>query len=547
MTGPRRLMAVLGGLLILLGLTSRSGAESVVDAAARCSGLASVDFSEVLDAPTRITEVKSIEHSADVPDFCQVGGYVAPSVGFLLILPTNWNGKLIQLGCGGFCGQIVPSSCTNLVARGYACATSDNGHRSTASDALWAYNNPQAEIDHAYAGVHVATLASKAIVEGYYGRAARKSYFTGSSTGGRLAMMAAQRFPWDFDGIIAGVPSLNVTALHMNLLWGNRAFNDETGQPLFKHADLDLLHRRVVAKCDLNDGIADGLIGDPRVCAFDPSELRCTRDGRRECLTDRQIDAARKIYAGATTSKGKPIYMPGALRGSEHTWLDWFSKLFTGNPRAVYNFVQEEFRYSAFAVDPGPSWKPEQFDFDRDYKRFGMADALIAAVNPDLRKFKAAGGKLIAFAGWNDAAGMPLHTVDYYETVERTMGGRPPTLDFFRLFTIPGMEHGLGEGAYAVDWLSYLEAWVEKDEPPDRVIGFHVKTDDVDRASPEYYPTILRRADFPLDPATIEFARPIYPYPVITRYLGHGDPKDATSFGPIEPSAADSLYSQSAR
>lgn len=545
MTRSQRLTAALGSL-ILLSVTEPSEAESV-DAASRCSALANVDFSEILDAPTRITEVKSMEQSGDAPNSCQVGGYVAPTVGFLLILPTNWNRKLLQFGCGGFCGQVVQSACAHPASRGYACVTSDNGHRSTGTDALWAYNNPQAEIDHAYGGMHVTTLASKAIVERYYGRAAKQSYFMGGSTGGRLAMMAAQRFPWDFDGIIAGVPSLSVTGIHMNLLWGNRAFTDETGHPLFKQADLNALHRRVVAKCDLHDGVVDGLIGDPRACAFDPSEMRCTSGLSKQCLTERQVDAARKIYAGATTSKGEPIYMPGALRGSEHTWLGWFSTLFTSNPRATYNFVQEEFRYSAFRVDPGPTWTPERFDFDSDYKRFGMADALIDAVNPDLRKFKAAGGKLIAYAGWSDAAGMPLHTVDYYETLERTMGGREPTQDFFRLFTIPGMEHGWGEGAHAVDWLSYLEAWVEKNEPPDQVIGFHVRTEDLDPGSPDYNQTRLRRAEFPLDPATIEFARPIYPYPVITRYLGTGDPRDPANFGPIEPSAADSLYSRSGR
>jgi len=545
MTRSRLLAAVLGVLSALLTVTGGVAADAVTDLASPCSALASVSFSDIPDAPTRVIESKSIEQSTDLPSACQVSAYVAPSVGFLLILPTKWNGKLLQVGCGGFCGQAVPSNCAPSVRRGYACVTSDNGHRSTFADALWAYNNPQAEIDHAYAGMHVTTLASKAIVQRYYGRAAARSYFMGLSTGGRLAMIAAQRFPWDFDGIIAGVPSLSVTGIHMNLLWGNRAIHDETGHPLFTQADLEVLHRRVVSRCDLHDGIADGLIGDPRACAFDPSEVRCTRDVRKECLTETQVDAARKIYAGATTSKGEPIYMPGALRGSEHTWLDWFGKMFTSNPRAVYDFVQEEFRYSAFRIDPGPSWKPEHFDFDRDYKRFGIADALIDAVNPDLRRFKAAGAKLIAFAGWSDAAGMPLHAVDYYQTAERVMGGRALTQDFFRLFTIPGMEHGLGKGADAVDWLSHLEAWVENGEPPDRLVGFHIRTEDLDSGSPDYYQTLSRRAEFPLDPATIEFSRPIYPYPVTTRYLGHGDPKDAANFGPVEPSAADVLYSRS--
>jgi hypothetical protein len=507
----RQFFVLLGAIALSLHLNS---GHAQADPAARCKALGSVDFSQIPDAPTQLMETEQVSPGSATSDYCQVSGYVAPSVGFVLALPaTHWNSKFIAVGCGGFCGSTdYFSSCADPLRRGYACITSDMGHKSREGQALWAYNNLPAELDHAYRSAHVTALAGKAVAERYYGQAPTKAYFIGGSTGGRQAMMEAQRFPWDFDGIVAGMPSLSVTGIHMNLLWDNRAFTDKNGDPLFTQSDLDVLHRAVVARCDLNDGVKDGLIGDPRMCRFHPSELLCTVTRKADCLTAGQIAAAQKIYGGPVSSKGEPIYMPAALKGSEATWLGWFCNLFGDNPRATYNFVREEFRYSAFYPNPGPTWKPEDFDFDRDYRRMGVAEGLSAAVNPDLRQFEAAGGKLIAWAGWSDAAGMPLHTVDYYETAVKTLGGRAATQDFFRLFMLPGVGHGAGEGAYVVDWLSYLEAWVEKGRAPDKVISSH-----------------------PLDPATIAFSRPVYPYPTAVKYLGHGDPRDAASFGPAEP------------
>jgi hypothetical protein len=505
------------------------------DAPLRCATLLTNDLSGLADAPTQLTSAQYLERNADRPDACHVSGYVAANVGFAVALPADWNGKLIQLGCGGFCGSADLGYCDPVLRRGYACAVSDNGHKSTGADALWAYDNLQAEVDHAFRAAHVTAVASKALVERYYGRAATHAYFNGASTGGRQALMEAQRFPWDFDGIIAGSPSLSVAGVHMNLLWGNRAFNDQSGRPLFTQVDLDVLNRAVIARCDLNDGVADGLIGDPRTCSFAPEELRCAGRKRDNCLSLVQVEAVKKIYAGASSSKGESLYMPGALKGSEQTWLDWFSTLFTTNPRGTYNFVRQEFRYAAFQPDPGPGWKPEDFDFDRDYKRFGVTEGLSAAVNPDLRRFKAAGGKLLAYAGWSDAAGMPLHTVDYYETVEKVLGGKGATQDFFRLFVIPGMGHGPGNGAYAVDWLSYLESWVERDQPPNEVLSSHVRYDDLQLGNPDHARRWAQRVAFPLDPAYVTFTRPVYPYPTTVKYSGRGDPNVAASFVPAEP------------
>jgi feruloyl esterase len=519
----------------------RAHAGTVSDAAARCNALRSADFSQLQDAPMQITETKFVAPSGDTPGYCQVGGYVVPSVGFIIRLPSDsWNGKFFENGCGGFCGaaEFYLPACDHPLRKGYACIVSDDGHKSTVFDGKWAYNNLQAQIDHGYRAPHVTALAGNAIVERYYEQKPKKSYFVGCSTGGRQALMEAQRFPWDFDGIVAGSPSVSVPEHHMAMLWGNRVFTDKGGKALLGRHDLELLHKAVLAKCDLNDGVKDGLIGDPRKCDFDPAELLCTTTKNSECLTSTQIEAVRKIYGGPVTSTGESVYLSGLSKGSELHWLDDLMGS-AENPRRWYEFPAEEFRYEGFQPSPGPTWESKDFDFDRDYKRMGVTDGLYAANNPDLRRFKAAGGKLLSYGGWNDVIGIPLEGVDYYDMVERTMGGRESTQEFFRLFMVPGMGHCfLGEGAFDVDWLSYLEAWVEQGRPPQKVIGSHVE---LEGPKPDNLEDVLKLAirrqggwDFPLDPTTIKFSRPIYPYPVTTKYLGHGDPVNSANYGPVE-------------
>lgn len=509
-------------------------------AAERCTALINAEFSKVPDAPTQVLSSSLVDAKDDAPAYCEIRGYVAPDVGFALRLPPDrWNGKFIELGCGGSCGSEEHiAGCNPPVRKGFACIVSDGGHKSNGGEMKWAYNNPQAAIEYLVRASHVTALAGKAIVAHYYSQDPNKSYFMGCSAGGIQAMWEAQRFPWDFNGIVAGGPALRLSGSWANWLWNNRALMGRNGEPALAKSDLELLHRAVVAKCDLNDGVKDGVIGDPRACHFEPSEIRCTAGKSGNCLTAPQVEAVEKIYNGPVDSKGERLGRPIALRGSEISW----SVLFGGTSKAptpFFNYLKDWFAYSIFQVNLGAGWKPEDFDFDRDYKRLAAMEAL-EPNNPDLRKFKAAGGKLLAYTGWNDAIEGALNTADYYETAERTVGGRAPTQDFFRLFVIPGMNHcSGGDGAYAVDYLTSLESWVENGEAPDKVIGAHLKLDDLmekaehgDRAALQ---TLERRMEFPLDPSNVEFARPIYPYPTRTKYLGHGDPNQPSSFGPVQP------------
>lgn len=543
--------------LILVALTAvglstlpiiRAEVAPTPETAIRCAALKHSDFSHVSDAVISVTDA-SVVNGGHEAGYCEVTGYVVPDIGYLLRLPlAHWNGKLLEIGCGGFCGTFEHARyCQDALHRGYACIVSDGGHRAGTADVKWAYNNLPLKIDLFVRAGHLTALAGKAIVERYYSQAPWKSYFWGCSGGGSQAMEEAERFPWDFDGILAGA-AISWVGAEMDLLWENRAFTDQAGEPLLRQVDLDLLHRAVVARCDLNDGIKDGLIGDPRACDFDPSELLCAGGKTTQCLSKPQIEVVQKIYGGPVTSAGQQVVLPGALRGSEKQWLQWFygvgpesaaedaslSKAerdwYRGGPGSLTHLITEIFRYNVFEPDPGPSWQLRDFDFDRDYKRVGMLQSLLEPINPDLRTFKTAGGKLMLYDGWTDVVNPTRRDVDFYESAERVAGGRAPTHDFFRMFVIPGANHCRGgDGAWVVDYLSYMEAWVEKGQAPDKLIGVHLKSDNPADASG------FGELRFPLDAASIEFSRPIYPYPIRTKYLGHGNPNDAASFGPVEP------------
>lgn len=503
-----------------------SSQETLKRAEERCQALGKLDLSDTQDARIQIGEARLIlTDGAQDTAHCQVTGYVAPSVGFLLRLPAfNWNGKFLQMGCGGWCGTTTGiaastgdfAGCADAARKGYACIVSDNGH--TGRGYLWAYNNVQAQFDHAYRGTRLATVAGKAITQRFFDQKPQRSYYWGCSTGGRQALIEAQLFPHDFDGIIAGCPSINYPSLAITSLWSHRALHGANGEFLLSEADLDLLHQSVLAACDMNDGVQDGLIGDPRQCGFDPATLLCSSKKKSRCLNPEQVAAVKRVYDGPMTSSGERIYFPGALRGSEKTWSAWFTDA---------SYFTEIFRFMGFDPAPGPQWNARDFDFDRDHKRLGLADSLYSGANPDLRRFKAAGGKLLSFVGWNDAGGMPLPAIDYYETVERVIGSRAETQSFFRLFAVPGMDHcGGGDGAYAIDWLGALEQWVEHGQAPDQLLSANVH---LQNPHDKYE---IKRLNYPVDPARIRFSRPVYPYPVNTRYLGQGDPNDASSFGP---------------
>jgi hypothetical protein len=540
----RQLLVVVG--LVIMAMHAIPGRAQTVSAAegnapATCTALVSADFSQLQDAPTQIGSATFVKGSDGESPYCRVQGYIWPQIRFELRLPiSDWNGKFFEVGCGGSCGNTAWTFWCP-VRRGYACIASDMGNESGGNDSfLWAYNNLQAQVDLDTRGPHATALAGKAITERYFGRSVAKAYFMGCSNGGTQALIEAQRFPWDFNGIIdiAGVPNKSDASLEN--LWWLRALRDNSGKPLLSHPDVQLVHNAVLAKCDLDDGVRDGVISDPYHCGFDPSELLC-RDGQTTaCLNQDQVEAVKKIYAGPPPNDNKKNYIRGAVPGSELDWLE----------NSQENWIREVMRYMAFSPPAGPRWSIPDFDFDHDYKRLGVSETFWDASNPDLRKFKDAGGKLILAHGLADADVTPAAQIDYYNMVEKTMGGRIQTQEFARLFMVPGMKHcTAGPGAFAIDYVGYLENWAEYDHPPDKLIGAHVdssylqslaggqlspqSTGDLDLQREELTVSgaVFLMAKFPLDSSIpVTFTRAIYPYPVLAKYKGAGDPNKAESF-----------------
>jgi hypothetical protein len=489
-----------------------------------CKALQSADFSAVPDAPTLVSSATSMPAAADLPAYCEVRGYITTSIGIEMALPVSWNGKFLEGGCGAHCGvldEVFAWSCQTALRKGYACIISDMGHKGTGSDGIWASHNLQAKMDWAYRATHVVALVGKALAERFYHQAPTKSYFAGCSTGGRQALQEAQRFPRDFDGIIAGAPPVDLSSVYMTLAWGIRAVHDAAGKPLLGASELKLLTDAAVARCDPDDGTRDGIIADPLHCRFDPASLACGGNNQTACLSSTQIEAVRKVYAGPVDSSGKALSLGGPLPGSEYSWNQVYVGV-AGEPPAYEQLVLNGLRYLFLWFEPDPSWQLTDFDFDRDSRRLGLMEVLYDSSNPDLRRFKAAGGKMIIYQGGNDVAVLPRTTVDYYETVERTMGGAAATRDFLRLFVLPGVEHCEGgPGADVIDYLGYLDDWVERGHAPGELLAAHVEGHD-----------LLHPAKFPLDPKAVKFTRSVYPYPARALYGRPGEKKGAGKFGP---------------
>ena len=515
-------MTWLAALLLACGAAGSTTAAAQVAVTAitpamPCGGLRAVDLSTVPDAATHVTSAIPVDAAAGQPAYCEVEGYVAPQVGILMRLPTQgWNGKFLEVGCGGFCGVFTfIRDCDAPLRRGYACITTDMGHKGLEVEGVeWAYNNPQAVIDFGYRATHVTALAGKAIVERFYGRRPDRSYFSGCSCGGRQALVEAERFPDDFNGIIVGAPGISYSEFTLGFALRARRLQVDSGKPLFDPAAIQFIGRAIVAQCDMNDGLRDGQIGDPRLCRFNPRAHICRSGAAADCLTQEQADAALSFYRATRSASGDRLGDRAFLPGWEGSYLGMGDA-----PVLKRRFYEDYFKYMALVPNPGPAWRFEDFDLDRDPKRMGMIDALIGADNPDLSRFKAAGGKLIFYHGWADGGLSPLTSIDFYQRIERTMGGRATTQDFLRLFMVPDMDHCAGgKGPWAVDYLSYLDDWVERGRAPDVMVGAHHSDDPSFRAA---------------DGTSPQFTRPIYPYPLRARYKGRGDPNSAASFKPV--------------
>ncbi|MEZ5473774.1 MAG: tannase/feruloyl esterase family alpha/beta hydrolase [Steroidobacteraceae bacterium] len=501
-------------LQLLVGLLLVAARGAGAQPGEPCAELAQQDFSDVPDAPAQIVRATRAA-DGDQHETCRVRGYIAPRIEFELLLPVGgWNGKLLHKGCGGFCGSLAHlSACEGPAAQGYACIVSDMGHASTATDAKWGYNDLQAEFDFSFRATYVTTVIGRAITSRYYRSAIKRAYFDGCSTGGRQALMAAQRFPEQFDGIIVGAPAVSESGGGVPGIWAMRtlARAGDPGRSVLSAADVQRLHAAVLARCDQLDGLEDGILNDPRDCRFDPAELSCGAAGPSNCWNAEQVEAARRLYDGPRDSRGRRLAPGGLMPGSESNWVPAYVAK-DGALGYFGPFMADLLRYLSFAEDPGPAFTLDQFDFDRDPQRFlSLAQLFYASYNPNLRRARDHGTKIIQYHGWSDQSIWPGISTDYYDLATTSMGGRKATQEFYRLFMVPGMNHCRGGvGATEIDYLTALDSWVEMGEAPASLLGTH-------------------RVD-----GVVKFQRPVFPYPARAKYLSGRDPDAATSFV-IEP------------
>ena len=490
--------------------------------AARCAALAGMRLDD-----TNLLSATAVPAAGDLPAHCRVLGYVRPAINFELRLPlSGWNGKFYMTGCGGFCGKVLGDApgFTNALnyglRRGYAAATTDSGHWGTGSiDGRWAWNNRLAEIDWGTRAVPEVTRVSKALVNAFYARPAAHAYFAGCSTGGRQALMEAQRFPDDFDGIIAGSPALDYTGLVATAMaWTTRANAGPDGGRLFDPAHTPLVQKAVAEACDGADGLKDGLVSDPRQCRFDPATLQCPAGSNRpDCLGEAEVGVLEAWYAPPRNSRGEALYPGGIPPGSEPFWPVWLAGTATTPPLNPL-FNRDFLRYMAFAEDPGEGYDPLAFDFDRDPPRLAAMGALYNATSPDLARFRARDGKLIAYHGWADAIVTPERTVRWFEAASGAAGGRDAMAGTARLFLLPGFDHcGLSNAGPGIDQngfdpLGALEAWVEKGEAPAQLATTKTGPDG-------------RRL----------WSRPACPWPQVPRHDGKGPVTEASSFACADP------------
>lgn len=464
----------------------------------------------------------------DLPAFCRIAGELRPTsdsrIRFEVWLPAQgWNGRMLGSGNGGFAGSIGYQHLAGYLKRGFAVAGTDAGHKAEATDASWAYGHPEKIKDFGWRAIHLTAVRAKEIMDAYYGKRPDKSYFDSCSDGGREGLLEAQRFPEDYDGILAGAPA---NAWSRMLAAGAGAMQRLLSDPEGYIPDRKLLaiQRASLAACDAHDGVKDDVIDDPAKCHFDPQALLCKRDDSSDCLTQPQIDSVKALYAGIKDAQGAVIF-PGFSVGDETSWKAW---VVGEDPGASLSsrFVENYFRYMVTGDPKANVLTTSVDDLLRQSREKSAAD--LDATNPDLSRFAAHGGKLILYHGWNDPAISPTNTVLYFESVEREMG-REKAETFVRLYMVPGMEHCRGgPGASALGQFGMetakgpkyglfdsLENWVEKGSPENVIATKY-----------EQGPNGAMKA---------AFTRPLCAYPKVPRYTGSGDTSDAANFTCVAP------------
>ncbi len=538
----RRLLFVLvtAGIVIFLATSPASTARAeVAPAKLECAALVSLQLpgfelkglesrhiaAGVANGPARGTQVELPEHClwrAEINPRTGVDGKHY-GIGFELRLPSDWNGKFFFQGGGGMDGVVRPalgsmpnnaSTAKVALARGYAVASTDAGHES--QDGAFGADQ-QARLDYYYNAVEKVTELARQVLPRYYGTPLKRTYFLGCSNGGRQALIAAQRFPLLFDGVVSGDPAFNLTRAAIAEIWDDKAFlqvapNNDQGQPIFSRAfadtDLKLLSDSILAKCDGLDGLKDGSIDNPQACHYDPAVLTCKAGKQQDCLSAPQVTALKKAFSGPQTSDGKPLYSdwPYDSGVSAPGWRSWkLGTSQTERSNALNMMLGPEATKSIHQDTYQPTFDLKSFDFDTAVERSRNAAGYEDATSTAMNSFSAHGGKLLLFTGMSDPIFSGNDLIRFYGKLQADNGGESKAADWAKLYLIPGMTHcGGGPALDDFDPLSALEAWVEQGE---------MKA-----------PMMAKGKSFP------DRVREMCTYPEYPHYNGSGSPDDARNF-----------------
>jgi feruloyl esterase len=509
-------------LIALLPIGFAAALHAQTDRAAACTALANTSLpnTSITAAETitggSFTPPGSTNAMTNLPQFCRIAGTIKPTpesdIRFEVWLPIeNWNGKYAGVGNGGWAGTISYGALQDQLRRGYATASTNTGHQAgpQLDAARFALEHPEQLVDFSYRAHHETTLKAKALVNAFYGKPAEKAYWFGCSSGGYEGLQEAQRFPADFDGIVAAAPANNFTRLMAGDFDATLAVLKDPASNLPPSA-LSVLYRGMLAACDASDGVTDGVLEDPRQCQFDPATLKCSANQNPDtCLSAAQVEAARRVYRGPVDpTSGAKIY-PGLSLGSEPFWPN-------RDPSSPFPIPVSYYKWLVFS-DPNWDWKTFDWAKPSDYQAVEKANAKLApilnATNPDLREFRKRGGKIVQWHGWSDQLIAAQNSIDYYDSVVSHFGGNTTDVqNFYRLFMAPGVTHCAGgPGPNTFDMQTVLEEWVEKGKAPERVVATHAIGGVVDRS------------------------RPLCPYPQVAVYKGKGDTNDAASFACAVP------------
>ncbi|UCB54133.1 MAG: tannase/feruloyl esterase family alpha/beta hydrolase [Thiotrichales bacterium] len=478
--------------------------------------------------------ITSVTQEDQPAPHCKVAGVIGAEVHFELLLPEKWNGKFVMGGGGGFVGSVMNTSLAfGSLQAGYATVGTDTGHQAHALDASWALNNPERLINFGHRAVHQTAVTAKTLIKAYYKNDIARSYFTGCSRGGSQGMMAAQRYPEDFDGIVAGAPAFNwapgLASLASQINQAMYPDPDNLQEAVIGPREQELIESSYLAMCDDQDGIKDGILNDPRQCKFDVATLLCKGQKNDRCLDEQQLAAVKTIYDGPKDSKGNSLFYGFSFGGETAPggWPRWLTgglkyqadlDEFQGgvdagdfeapaSPNAYYGFGNGIMKYFVYN---DPDWTYVNYNFDTLQEDSKRAAEILNATSTDLSAFRKRGGKMIIYSGWSDAAAPGLAMVGYYEDV---LAQDKMAAEDTRLFMMPGVEHCFGgPGPSFVNYLTEIDQWFETGKAPDQVTANWLN----EKMQPDG-------------------SRLVCAYPQVAKYDGKGDTRDVASFSCVEP------------